>query len=56
MSVAEGFRVKLSLGKFTFETRCMSPVGSTPADYDAFMRKEFVQWEAVARSAGIQKE
>ncbi len=44
-----GFRQRLTL-------LGAEPVGSTPADYDAFMRKEFVQWEAVARSAGIQKE
>ncbi len=32
------------------------PVGSTPEEYDAFIRAEHTQWEAVARKAGIRPE
>jgi tripartite-type tricarboxylate transporter receptor subunit TctC len=32
------------------------PVGSTPAEYDAFIRKEVTTWEAVAKNAGIKQE
>jgi len=32
------------------------PVGSTPAEYDAFISKEYTTWEAVAKSAGIKPE
>ena len=32
------------------------PVGSTPAEYDAFIRKEYATWEAVAKNAGIKPE
>ncbi|MBK8066049.1 MAG: tripartite tricarboxylate transporter substrate binding protein, partial [Betaproteobacteria bacterium] len=30
--------------------------GSTPAEYDAFIRKEYTTWEAVVKSAGIKPE
>lgn len=32
------------------------PVGGAPAEYDAFIRKEYATWEAMARNAGLQKE
>lgn len=32
------------------------PVGSTPEEYDAFIRAEYAQWEAVARKASIRPE
>lgn len=32
------------------------PVGSTPEEYDAHIRREYAQWEAVTRNAGLQKE
>jgi len=32
------------------------PVGSTPEEYDALIRREYGQWEVVTRNAGLQKE
>ncbi len=32
------------------------PVGSSPEEYDAHIRREYAQWEAVTRNAGLQKE
>lgn len=32
------------------------PVGSTPDEYDAHIRREYAQWETVTRNAGIRRE
>ncbi len=32
------------------------PVGSTPEEYDAFVRSEIAKWAKVCKEAGIQPE
>ena len=32
------------------------PIGSTPEQYDAFVRTEIAKWQKVCKDAGIQPE
>ena len=39
-----------------FAAQGAEPAGGTPAQFDSFMRQEFVRWGAVVKRAGIRAE